>query len=204
MKRAYREGKLDKANAVKQASSKKKRDTLIAKDAKRLLYKILADQWVLLLIGAPFMFCGSIIEFLVPNYIGKILNEFRANNWDGEDGVYPVLTEWCIWLAISAVCTFIRDFIFGVTSQRIGSAIRLKLYDSLIKKDISFFDNFKIGDLLSRLGSDTQVVQDGLSSNVAMFIKSAAVWVGTIVILFTYDWRLALIILAVVIPQIMV
>ena len=35
-----------------------------------------------------------------------------------------------------------------------------------------------------------------------MFVKSATIWVGTIVILFTYEWRLALIILAVVFPQI--
>ena len=36
-----------------------------------------------------------------------------------------------------------------------------------------------------------------------MSIKALAVCVGTIVILFTYDWRLALIIVAVVIPQIL-
>ena len=57
--------------------------------------------------------------------------------------------------------------------------------------------------MLSRLGSDTQIVQDGLSSNVAMFFKATTIWVGTIIILFTYDWRLGLIILAVVAPQIL-
>ena len=78
----------------------------------------------------------------------------------------------------------------------------MEFYGSLIYKDIAFYDDFKTGDMLSRLQSDTQVVQDGLSSNVAMFFKAATIWAGTIVILFTYDVRLALIILAVVAPQI--
>jgi len=56
--------------------------------------------------------------------------------------------------------------------------------------------------MLSRLSSDTQIVQDGLSSAVAMFFKAVTIWIGTIVILFTYDWRLALMICAVVAPQI--
>ena len=94
----------------------KRRAADIDKDAKKLLCKILADQWCLLLIGFPFMFCGSLIEFLVPNYIGRILNEFKEDNWEGDDGVYPLLLEWCYILIFSAICTFIREYIFGVTS----------------------------------------------------------------------------------------
>ena len=62
------------------------------------------------------MFGGSIIEFLAPNYIGKILNEFRNENWDGEEGVYWLLKQWIFWLFVSAFSSFIREAIFGVTS----------------------------------------------------------------------------------------
>ena len=65
----YAEGKKDKEEALKKAGVKKK-DDKTAKEAKSLLWKFLGEQWVSLLLGFPFMFLGSLIEFLAPNYIG--------------------------------------------------------------------------------------------------------------------------------------
>jgi len=48
----------------------KKKDDKVAKDAKNLLWSFLGEQWVSLVLGIPFMFLGSLIEFLAPNYIG--------------------------------------------------------------------------------------------------------------------------------------
>jgi len=31
------------------------------------------------------MFLGSLIEFLVPGFIGRIIEAFRENNFDGEN-----------------------------------------------------------------------------------------------------------------------
>ena len=154
----YAEGKDDKAAAIKKAGGSKIRDEKIAKDAKALLWSILGEQWCLLLIGMPFMLAGSLIDFLAPNFIGKIFNEFRADNFEGEDGVYDILKIWVIVLAISSTCALIREFIFGVASQRIGYQIRLRLFDAVIHKDVNFYDNIRTGDVLSRLGSDTQIV----------------------------------------------
>ena len=103
---------------------------------------------------------------------------------------------------ISAVSTLIRELVFEVTSQRIGKSIRMKLFEALIRNDVPFYDNFRTREMLSRLSSDTQVIQDGLTTAVSAFVKSTVVAIGTIIILFTYDWRLALIIVAVVAPQI--
>jgi len=92
--------------------------------------------------------------------------------------------------------------IFGVTSERIGRSVRTTLFKTLISKDVTFFDNNRTGNLLSRIGSDTQVVQDGLTTNVAMFIKSFCIVVGTLVILFVYSVELALIVVACTLPAI--
>ena len=114
---AYNEGRADQRAALEKATKKNQnKSEEISKDAQRLLWRILGQQWGLLLVGFPFMFTGSLIEFLVPNYVGQILNKFREGNFDGKDGVYEILATWLIMLAISAVCTFVRDFVFGITS----------------------------------------------------------------------------------------
>jgi len=67
---------------------------------------------------------------------------------------------------------------------------------------VAFFDESRTGDLLSRLISDTQIVQEGLSMSVSMFVRSAAVTIAMIIIMFTYSWKLTLIALLFVLPNI--
>ena len=113
--------------------------------------------------------------------------------------VSEILSTWVACMFVSAACAFLRDVLFGMTSQRIGTRVRQRLFEAVIKKDVSFFDDNRTGDIrksyasnqvVSRISSDTQVVQDGLSSSVAMFCKHTAVCVGMIIIMFTYSVRL--------------
>ena len=75
LKTTIREGKEDKAEALKKSESgKKDKDKKIVKDAKKLLWGFAAQQWLTLLTAAPFMFLGSLIIFLAPQYIGRIFD----------------------------------------------------------------------------------------------------------------------------------
>ena len=75
-----------------------------------------------------------------------------------------------------------------MSSEKIGKSVRERFFESILKKDTSFFDERKVGDMLSRLTSDTQIVQMGLTTNVAMFVKSMFSMIAIYVILFSYNW----------------
>lgn len=99
-------------------------------------------------------------------------------------------------IVASAIASFIRDLIFSYASESLGLSLRQKLFDTVIRKDISFFDDNRTGDILSRIGSDTQVVSDGLTTAVAQTVKSTTVLVGVLIIMFMKSWKLTLICLA--------
>jgi ATP-binding cassette subfamily B (MDR/TAP) protein 1 len=77
---------------------------------------------------------------------------------------------WIYFLVGGAVCGFANKFFFGWMSERIGLSVRSRLFKSTIDKDVTFFDTRSKGDLISRLSSDTNVIQEGLSNNVAMVV----------------------------------
>lgn len=79
-----------------------------------------------------------------------------------------------------------------MSSEKIGKSVRERFFESILKKDTSFFDERKVGDMLSRLTSDTQIVQMGLTTNVAMFVKSMFSMIAIYVILFSYNWKYAI------------
>ena len=58
--------------------------------------------------------------------------------------------------------------------------------------------------MLSRLNSDTQVVQDGLSTNVMMAVKSICICVVVFGIMFTFHVTLTFIVMALIIPQVLI
>ena len=73
-----------------------------------------------------------------------------------------------------------------------------------MKKEIAFYDNFKTGAMLSRLNSDTQVVQDGLSTNVMMAFKSICIILVVLGIMFTFHVKLTFIVIVLILPQVLV
>ena len=70
-------------------------------------------------------------------------------------------------LLFGVACTFVQTSLFGLTGERIGNSLRRRLFSSLINKDVEFYDANRTGELLSRISSDTQVVNEGLTTAVA-------------------------------------
>ena len=64
-----------------------------------------------------------------------------------------------------------RAAIYNILSERIARNLRKDFYENLVSKDIAFFDSKRTGDLVSRLNSDIQVIQDTLGTNFSMFVR---------------------------------
>jgi len=63
---------------------------------------------------------------------------------------------------------------------------------------VAFFDESKTGELLNRLSSDTAVLQSAVTINVSMGLRFSAQALFCLVAVFWIQWRLALVILALV------
>ena len=103
-------------------------------------------------------------------------------------------------VVFSAICVWIRGATFNIISERIAKQLRYDLFYFLINKDVSFFDEIKTGEILSRISSDTEVVQNGLSTNISMFARSLLFIIATITILCIISVKLTLVTLVGIIP----
>ncbi len=76
--------------------------------------------------------------------------------------------------------------------------LRTKVFNAIVKQDISFFDENRTGELTNRLSSDTQVVQDSVTGNIASFIQSLIHIIGSLIVMFYLNLKLTLILMIVV------
>jgi len=81
--------------------------------------------------------------------------------------------------------------------------LRKTLFNSIIRKDIAFFDSYRTGEILSRISSDTAVVQEGLTTSCTVVVGAVAKILITIVILFMYQPYICVILVVCILPSIL-
>lgn len=82
---------------------------------------------------------------------------------------------------VLAVATAARYFCISLLSERALASLRDALYAHVIRLDVGFFEKSRVGELISRLSADTEVVQALIGSGVSVALRSAVMLVGAAV-----------------------
>jgi ATP-binding cassette, subfamily B, bacterial len=82
---------------------------------------------------------------------------------------------------VLAVATAARYFCITLLSERALASLRNTLYAQVIRLDVGFFERSRVGELLSRLSADTEVVQALIGSGVSVALRSAVMLLGAAV-----------------------
>jgi ABC-type multidrug transport system fused ATPase/permease subunit len=151
----------------------------------------------LMILGVVFNFLSMIGEFLGPYFIGLVIDEIVAKNWGG---VRLLVVYWMSANAVSSVFAGIQKVIFTATTENIGRALRRDVFKQILSKDVTFFDQRRTGELISRLQSDTAKIENALSANVAIVLRSGLYNTCVTVLLFILSWKMTLFMLAVLTP----
>jgi len=79
---------------------------------------------------------------------------------------------------VLAFATAARYFCITLLSERALAALRQTLYAHVIRLDVGFFEKSRVGELLSRLSADTEVVQALIGSGVSVALRSVVMLIG--------------------------
>ncbi len=100
-------------------------------------------------------------------------------------------------LFVQGIFSFFRVYLFAVTSERSVADIRKALFRKYMFLPVTFFDENRTGELMSRITADVTLLHDTLSLTLAEFIRQVAtLLIGTVIIFITVP-RLTVFMLAV-------
>ena len=107
------------------------------------------------------------------------------------------------WLLIllygaSAILSYVEGVIFSVISARFAKRVRSEILEKITKLPIAYFDRHQIGDTLSRMNNDVEMMANSLASLFTQVVTSATTLVGILVMMFTISPFLSLLALVVV------
>ncbi|PGH04133.1 ABC transporter ATP-binding protein [Blastomyces parvus] len=138
--------------------------------------KILSVAFVCLLIS-------SSITMSIPFSIGKILDIATQGSPEGGNQLFgltlPVFYGVLAGvLSLGAAANYGRIIVLRIVGERIVARLRSKLFRRTFIQDAEFFDANRVGDLISRLSSDTIIVGKSITQNLSdglrAFVSGAA------------------------------
>ena len=88
---------------------------------------------------------------------------------------------------------WLRDYLAAYIGANIIAAMRSQLFLHLERLSLQFYQTHQVGELMSRLISDVNRVQDLLTSTLLMFLTSIFMLIAVLVYLLNIDWLLTLI-----------
>jgi len=85
-----------------------------------------------------------------------------------------------------------KTYILALASERIAADLRTATFDHLLSLSLEYFSNKRTGDLMSRIGSETDRISVFLSLHALDFITDVLMLMMTAIILFSINHWLAL------------
>jgi len=117
---------------------------------------------------------------------------------DHDEGLLELIIALIVVLGLARGVMLVgRRFIAGKQSLAVEFDLRNALYARLLRLSWGFYDRHQTGQLMSRATVDLQAVRFFLGYGLIFFGQHILTVVATTVILFFYDWQLALIALAI-------
>ncbi|MEB7388472.1 ABC transporter ATP-binding protein/permease [Aerococcus viridans] len=136
-----------------------------------------------------------LFQVLIPIQIGQAVNEIV-----GLDQVdFGALWQAIIWLGVFALIAALAQYLQNQMSNRLTYHIIADLhrdaFNKIQKLPLSYVDNHSLGDLVSRVINDVDLVGNGLLQSFNNLFSGVILIVGVIVMMLSLDVKIGLIVI---------
>jgi ABC-type multidrug transport system fused ATPase/permease subunit len=153
-------------------------------------YKLRTTLAVLSLLAAT-------LTALVPPYLAKLAVDDGISERD-----LQALTTIVLLFIVAGVANLAtssaQTYFTGWTGERILADLRNRLFRHLQRLSLGYFERNRAGVIISRLTNDVDALDQLVTDGVTTLVQNTLLLVGSAIILFFLDWRLALATLAVI------
>jgi ATP-binding cassette subfamily B protein AbcA/BmrA len=132
-------------------------------------------------VGLCLSFIGTLLGLMLPQFIGKLLDEnFLKSIVSEKDTLFNLVGFFIFVYTVQAVASYL----IGTCGSQAMNKLQKQVYSNLLLSSIKNLDSFKAGDLSSRLTNDMSVVLNFVTVVLPNFILNLVTIVGSIILLF--------------------
>ncbi len=146
---------------------------------------------------------GSLLMMVIMGIPGEMVNSATG----AKTQFHLTLDQWgllmLVALGLRALLSFVQTILFANVSERGMADVRRDLYNRLIGQPMDYFEQFRVGELTSRITADIEQLQSVFSITLAEFVRQILILIFGIVVL-AYLMPKLFLVMMLVIPLVVV
>jgi ABC-type multidrug transport system fused ATPase/permease subunit len=162
------------------------------------LYRLARPYKVRTLVAILSLLGATAVSLAPPYLVGRTVDEVRHGH-----------TSRLGWLVVAFVAagalgilfSYAQTYYTGWTGERMLADLRSQLFRHLQRLSLGFYERNRAGVIISRLTNDVEALDQLVTDGVTSLVQNTLTLIGSAVILFFLDWRLALATLTVMPPM---
>lgn len=144
--------------------------------------RLAAASIALLFTAAATLALGRGLQVLIDQGLGG------GNRTDLREAISLLL----IIAAAIAAGTFVRFYLVSWLGERVSADLRKAVFDNLVRLHPGFFETNRSGEIMSRITTDTTLLQTIIGSSFSLALRSSLTLVGALVMMFITNLKLSL------------
>lgn len=148
----------------------------------------------LMLLAALIMGIGSTgVSLIIPMFTKNLVDGFTVSNLEPMQIVALAAA-----FILQTIASGLSIYMLNVVGQKVVASLRDKLWKKLLVMPVSYYDQHKTGETVSRITNDTGIVKSFITEHLSNFFTGIISVIGSFTVLIYLDWKMTLIMLAVI------
>jgi len=160
----------------------------------KTIFGLLGAYKKLVLLLVLFTLLSNGIALIIPQLISKGIDSYGA----GTLNVHSLVLQFSIVMLAILIFTYLQNIVQVYASERVASDIRQNVVTSLSKQSFDTVQTLTPGRLLTTITSDSDAVKVAIAQAIPQMIASIVLIIGAAILLITINWKLALVVLAII------
>lgn len=148
-------------------------------------------------IGMVIMWIAAAAEVTGPLLISYFIDNMVAKSYLPLGIVAGLAAAYVGLQLLAASLHYVQSLLFNRAAVGVVQQLRTDVMDAALRQPLSEFDVQPVGQLISRVTNDTEVIRDLYVTVVSTVLRSAALISAMLVAMFSLDWRMALVAIAI-------
>jgi ATP-binding cassette, subfamily B, bacterial len=178
--------------------------TLIG-EVTELVGSYVAARWPICAGAAVAVFAGTAADLLRPwplklvfDYVLKDraiwTSDFQLSGNDTRTWMLVIVCGLilCTW-GLASLAAYFGDYLSNRLAEEVVFELRVAIFGHIQRLSLTFHDDRRMGDLLTRITRDTDSIRDLFGSTWLQWTIAALTLIGTLAVMFVLDWQLALV-----------
>ncbi len=103
-------------------------------------------------------------------------------------------------ILLQAVFAVVHNYVFGFVGHRMTTDFRIEFFSHIQSLSLRFFQNHRVGEILSRMSNDISVIQNALVTIPVALLRQSITLIGALAIILYLNWKLTGLILLILPP----